>query len=371
MFLIGKGITMKIPALFVVAFLIANAHSAEWYVNPLEGEFWVDELAYGNGKWVAVGGTGVRISDNLVNWEFVTDEDTFLTRFKALSFASGYFVATGSEGIIIYSTDGVSWTPSYFEGGGRYDKVVYGNGIWLAAARLDGGLIASTNLTHWFEVLPVGGTALAYGDETFIFIDLSGDVYSSTNGLTWSSTASLPDLAISETASVSYGEGLFIACSDEIHVSTDGSNWVQRSNPPDVIYGVAYGNDEYFAVGDNALIYRSTNTIDWIEDRWTNGFSQLDQVAYGDGRIVSGGSGGVVVTEKDARKGIYMDISTSDSFLQISFTSALGRSYTLERSFDLFSWNTSEGNVIGTGNAVNRTYLMDVSNSFWKVEESE
>lgn len=276
---------------------------AEWELKEFSQDGWIDEIAFGNDTWVLVGSSGIRTSQDFTNWELLEDDDINLTRYKAITYANGRFVASGSDGIMITSIDGFSWQRSTFEGGGRRDKVVYGNGVWLAAGS---SVIASTDLNNWFEILPDSGATLAFGDRQFLFIasDANATVYRSGDGKTWENVASLPGLATSDIASLTFGKGLFVACGDEIHVSADGVNWTKRQDPPEVLYGVTYGNGEFFAVGDNALIYRSADSVNWTIDHWVSEFdyAALDQVTYANGQFVA--VGGYRATDSPTQIGV-------------------------------------------------------------------
>jgi len=52
--------------------------------------------------------------------------------------------------------------------------------------------------------------------------------------------------------------------SGAIIYSTDGTNWTNRTiNGAENLYGVTHGNSLYMTVGNNGVIYKSSNAIDW------------------------------------------------------------------------------------------------------------
>ena len=63
----------------------------------------------------------------------------------AVSYANGNFVAVGSSGTILSSTDGVAWTPRSSGTTNFLAGVAYGNGTWVASGG-GGTILASANL---------------------------------------------------------------------------------------------------------------------------------------------------------------------------------------------------------------------------------
>ena len=156
--------------------------ASEWFVNEFNDEFWFDEAAYGNGTWVVVGGLGIRYSSDALVWHRVDEANTLDDRFKGITFAGGYFVASGNsydtvgEGHIAFSNDGIHWHTTekpevYNNLVNRHDKIVFNDGNWVAAGA---NLLHSNNLNDWTEVLNEGGTTLAYGNGRFVFVSWYG-----------------------------------------------------------------------------------------------------------------------------------------------------------------------------------------------------
>jgi hypothetical protein len=112
-------------------------------------------VAYGNGRW----GTG--------GWKYLTSEDGITWTMRAhpcgggilegLAFGNGRFVGTCGE-MSVWSTDGLKWSQGGRFRAGGHPKVVYG-----------------------------GGKFAAFGD--------AGQVFSSTDGVTWTSWPGMSDAA--------------------------------------------------------------------------------------------------------------------------------------------------------------------------------
>jgi hypothetical protein len=203
----------------------------------------INGVAYGNGKFIAVGADGaMAISGDGKTW---TDarQDVFPTtgdyRLQRVSYG-GMWVAVGSNpnmggnAKIAYSTnDGKTWTASDNPiTAGIVMCAVYGNGRWVAGR-------ANSN--------PV-------------FIQTS------TDGKTWTAATTAGVFPGSVNSSrvndVAYGGGKFVAVADgggygnvTIGTSTDGLTWKAANIPATAfaaysyISGVAYGAGRWVAVG--------------------------------------------------------------------------------------------------------------------------
>ena len=142
----------------------------------------INDVAWGNGTFVAVGYTGSPTSGYIANSNdgstWTTVANPFVsTSIYYVSFGNGIFIAVGINGDIAQSIDnGVNWTitaPSLFGG----DSI---NGI-------------------------------AYGDGVFVVVGNSGKMaYSTDDGLTWLSFADSP-FGTSNIGSITYGDGRFVA----------------------------------------------------------------------------------------------------------------------------------------------------------------
>lgn len=74
----------------------------------LSGNVGVQDLAYGNGIFVAVGGNGKSAySTDGINWTNVTFSSG---TFYGITFANNKFICVGNSGYSFYSSDGINWT---------------------------------------------------------------------------------------------------------------------------------------------------------------------------------------------------------------------------------------------------------------------
>jgi len=105
----------------------------------------INGIAYGNGKWVAVGGEGKMAysTDNGVTWTAVADStiwqytysgSTYTSNIGDIAYGNGRFVAVGGSKMA-YSTDGTNWTAvagSSTLNSFSIGDIAYGNGRFVA-----------------------------------------------------------------------------------------------------------------------------------------------------------------------------------------------------------------------------------------------
>jgi hypothetical protein len=190
-------------------------------------------VAYGDGKYVAVGGGGydgivdgefvykdgkIAYSSNGSSWTAVTDSAFGTSTIYDIAYASGKFVAVGSGGKIAYSTDGATWTAVSDSKFGT--NAVYG--------------------------IAYGGPA---GKEKFIAVGKDYIAYS-TDGITWN-RASIWD--------VYSASGLF-----------DGLN------------KITWGGNKFIAVASKGVMLYSLDGITWarIDGGTGAGKTQFDNIGY-------------------------------------------------------------------------------------------
>jgi hypothetical protein len=217
----------------------------EWAVF---GNIWLKSIAYGNGKFVAVGYSNMGFdypiimysSDGGASWNAANR--SWFTKF---------------EGVL----RGVIWDGSRFLAVGETSAMM-GKAMNLIISSADG---ANWNVVYEAEGESFGLHSIAYGGGMYV---IGGDasMFTSSNGTNWQEQ---PGEASSfwTVSGVAYGGGLFVAVSEagEIGYSTNGASWTKirsrESNPfysdygdyEDNIYGIAFGTNRFVAVGQNVI----------------------------------------------------------------------------------------------------------------------
>jgi hypothetical protein len=277
-------------------------------------------IAYGNGKFVAVGvgsvtsgeGAGVILdSTNGTVWQeqtLPTLAGSPVTGLFGIAYGSGLFVAVGkvmdpvsqaTSGAVLTSTDGTHWTVSSSGTADRFGSVAYGDGAFVATTVAPTMILASADGVHWTpsnaQAL-IGVWSVGYGGGTFVAVGNGGIKTSGDRGLTWTNRLSAP----SGLVNVAYGSGTFVVVGSGgvIMTSTNGAAWTpQSSGNLNFLAGVAYGGGRFVATGIGAMLI-STNGSDWTN--LDSGITaNLRAVVQGGGRFVAVGDGGAILSSAD------------------------------------------------------------------------
>lgn len=95
------------------------------------GSQWKGDVAFGGGRWVAVGGVGSVIlsDDDGLSWR--AGPENLAQAGRSIAYGGGTFVAVGDNALIATSSNGESWTRHGPDSGLRYTIVGYGRGMWF------------------------------------------------------------------------------------------------------------------------------------------------------------------------------------------------------------------------------------------------
>jgi hypothetical protein len=227
-------------------------------------------IAYGGGRFVAVGATGNGDSsravvgystDNGKTWTAGTINGIGDNRhLYSVIYDGTRFVAVGQWGQVAYSTNGQTWTRFFTDGsGGKHLlSVAYGGNRYFAVG-LEGRTLTATDPTkdgnggwEWAVDTLFGGTKDTPSWDT--------DDTSDNNLVT----------------SIVYGNNMFVAVGNWGYMKTwssgAASNWTTRTSGFQVtgeggaythILKVVFGGGKFLAVGDNGKVSSSTNGTTW------------------------------------------------------------------------------------------------------------
>jgi hypothetical protein len=270
----------------------------------------INAIAYGNGKFVAVGNKAkiAYSSDNGVTWTAAEDSKFINSDIKAIAYGNGLFVAVGQGGRIATSPDGVTWTRVTDSTlNNNINAIAYGNNKFVAGDST-GRMATSTDGVTWTRGNTAGTdiNAITYGNGKFV-VCFSYNMGYSSDGINWTPVENSPfSYATSGSGStiraIAYGNGKFVAGGGfrgRMAYSSDGVTWtlVQNStfgdNSGDGIRAIVYGNNKFVAggQGDNGKMAISTDGINWTANDVSSIFEYITAIAYNDGRYVAAGWG--------------------------------------------------------------------------------
>jgi len=162
----------------------------------------------------------------------------------------------------------------------QFNAIAY-NGTLYVAVGGSGNILTSSDGATWTST--ISGTTnnlidIAYGGSTFVAVGANGTVIYSTDGIVWK-----PSGAVSYTNinAIVYANSQFVAVTllGGIYTSPNGVTWTAQSSGVSVsLNGIAYGNSKYVAVGHNGIVVTSSDAVTWSHQTIT--FQDLLNVRY-------------------------------------------------------------------------------------------
>jgi hypothetical protein len=196
----------------------------------------------------------------------------FVSDLSAVTFDGSQFIALGTDGSILKSPDGNTWTSATSVPSSGMNSIAFGivsNAVVYVAVGNGGKIFTSADLVTWTTVSTTGN-----------------DLYN-----------------------VSSPNGVFVAtgANGTLLTSADASTWVaQSSNTLNALRGATYGTGpaagasaQYVVVGDSGTIGTSTNLTSWNLITPPPLPQDLRAIRFGT-RFVAVGRGGAVVYSDDA-----------------------------------------------------------------------
>ncbi|GMO41194.1 MAG: hypothetical protein Ta2B_20970 [Termitinemataceae bacterium] len=208
-------------------------------------------------------------------------------------------------------------------GNAKINSITYGNGRFAAVCQ-GGEIASSTDGGVTWNVIQKGSAGtmtkffasvngIAYGNNAFYAVgDRSPGVQSPRMGMSefaisWNSW----DESLAANADLNclaYGGNAFVAGSSNgtILYLWNSGNWAKATDSGfsgdsirDIVCGTVSGSDYYVAVGDNGRLTTSTNLANWIQKTSAFNSTNINAVAFGNGKFVAVGSDGKISSSND------------------------------------------------------------------------
>lgn len=328
----------------------AWADTWQWR-NPLPQGNSLIGVAYGNGTFVAVGSGGtILTSTDGSGWtKRISGTDNLL---QAVTYNNGIFVVVGDHGTILTSPDGESWTNRESGTNNSVSGVTYGSGNFVAVGE-NGAVLTSPDAENW--TFGTSGSdcwlsGVIYGEGVFVAVGTGETILTSSDGNSWNTISSNAPNSVS---GVTYGEGNFVVVgkNDLVLTSPDGSTWTSgHTGVLKTLFGITFYNGTFVGVGDEGTVLTSLDGINWTI-RNTGISNRLNGIAHGNGIYTVVGEYGAILTSAD---GVNWDCITTGVFNSLSdilFSNgnflAVGDSGAVLTSSDGISWisrNTGNSN---------------------------
>lgn len=273
--------------------------------NPLPQGISLSDVAYGNGRWVALGRGTVLTSTDGKTWSVAPGSSEW--DYELVAFGHGLFVAS-ANGKIATSKDGLAWTTRHTYNGPAVTGIAYGNDRWVAIG--GGTSYVSADGVTWKGYLASSEAGspvtIAFGDGQFVAVTTGGKLMASADGMRWNQ----PKLAVEgELLSIAHGNGRFVAGGlDGLTLtSEDGVAWEQgdvpipESYPGDRLARLIFDGRRFLAIIRTAwgtALAASDEGVVW-ERLTPHQFPTLSSLAAGDGQLIAVGMGGIILGSTD------------------------------------------------------------------------
>ena len=285
----------------------------------------LNDIAYGNGVWHAVGfiffggrqNPVARRSTNGTTWSTPTGMSIGTNRsLQAVAYGNGIWLTGGSSGILKRSTDnGISWATVTYGSTELITNLTYGNGVWVG----NDNRVSTNNGLTWTTLTQIraalGNTSYVRNSLMYIAHKNTWVAVNRTTGRmarstsvtgTWTTLQlNIQAQAPAQAKDVQYGNGVWIAVGSngQARRSTNGTTWSSISISSATNFNVAYGNG-IWVVGTTgsptSSIWRSTNNgLNWQNIVLSGtGFSQA--LEYSNGKWLMQDSNGNLWQSTDA-----------------------------------------------------------------------
>jgi hypothetical protein len=271
--------TYVLGLLTVNTVLYSTSMTGPWRTASTGGGA-TNDIIYANSIFVAVHQTGIVSSTDAISW---TARGGATTAYTNICYVNSYFVATSTSngaGALV-STDGITWSNAKVNGTtvnfAIYNSVDYGAGVWVGIGWANNEIYSSTDCINWTQRTfynLIGTTVnlsnVVWDGTRFIVSTFSNFVFTSTNGTSWTKTATTTGI----TTYMINGGGKTIASgnststynSANLQYTTDGSNWnstsLQNNSVPSSCSKLYKLNNLYIAFTDKGT-FTSTDAITW------------------------------------------------------------------------------------------------------------
>jgi hypothetical protein len=283
-------------------------------LTSTDGEFWqlqlVDaalaDVTYADGRFLIVGGSpfgsGISLtSEDGLYFDSPAGDQGLDRRMDGVACGNGVCVAVGS-GVFVSDDGGLTWTNATVGPREVIARHAQRQGTLVGVG--SGGVILTTTNGLTFTDQRVredaGWFGVCAGEPGFVAVGIKGALAFSADGMTWSDRVGA---TAGNLWSVAYGNGIYVAVAWEAEgpahgyfvTSPDGWNWTER-RPFSQTYinrVIAFGAGRFVAGGYDGKYFTSTNGLDWSE-RSTGTSGHLATVAHVNGRFLGFAPGGTL-----------------------------------------------------------------------------
>lgn len=261
----------------VTSTLVSVAHTSKLIEDESSGLYYLCSV------FVAVSSDGTIIrSEDGVTWTKINRASIPLT---SVIYADDKFVTVGNGEYCYYSEDGYMWQTVILDKSYSFNDVIYNDDLYVAVGDND-TIVCSYDLKEWSICDNYGGDAIIsmdYGNGRYVASSMDEILYSE-DGVEWYKSTFESDDII---RFIVFADGRFIAGMDSgMMASDDGITWIRVSDRG-AGECMRYVDDKIIVTGFNCIAY-TDDLINWVFlnlIEYTNHCS-VKSVTYGDGKMV-------------------------------------------------------------------------------------
>lgn len=245
----------------------------------------------------------------------------------SVTYGAGQLVAVGEQGAMLASTNATNWVLQSLRTDVQLAKVVYGNGQFIAVGE-NGNILGSTDGQTWnlrrIEDINLKFRSVTFGNGRFVAVGAKVNWWFFNNGETYASPVSAV-----------------------IWTSTDGLEWTACSLSKEVIEftDVAWGNDRFVALSGRRYVAVSLDGVDW-DIQNLGDYGDTTCLTYGKGRFVAMGNDGLAAISGDGYSWTLRTFGSARRFLGVAYGNNLfvgvGTRGTIYTSPDGLTWTVRD-----------------------------
>ncbi len=296
------------------------------------------------------------------------------------AFGKSTNIFTSSDGIKWIERPGTGWNIDHLTSiSGNSEGFVAGGHNGSLNSLPVGAIVNSKTAEEWQSSILTGSAFLdiIWAEEAGKYVAV-GDygaegIRTSEDGKAWTNFMTTG----ANLYGVAYGDGKFVAVGEwgngGIYSSIDGIHWLKETNSTSRDYhGIDYGNSRFVAVGDGIISYLPDATGEW---KTASGFSTYhtlnsvlwngkQYVAVGDTSYVAGKTQAIIYTSSDGINWIRRDSGTNINLQDITFSKALGAYFAVGDKVVLRSIDGKTWEKLDTVDTAGKDLFMDLESIY-------
>jgi hypothetical protein len=318
--------------------VFVSPDGADWTVHSTGATGLLSDVAFGNGRFVAVGNQGsIATSTNGTQWTLVTSKSA--ATIRAVAYGPRTYVAIGDGGLILKSADGTTWIDQPSGTTANLLGLTFAEGRFVAVGTdeaFHAVILSSEDGSTWIRYAssaPIPGlSSVAHGASRFVAVG-GGNAITSPDGVAWT-VRTVPGMQ--QLNAVSYGMGKFVAvgCGGVIATSPLGTTWNLHSAPgSECLNAVAVGTNLMVAVGPYRVVLTSSDGVSWTSIVPPD---VLETVSYAAGMFVAAAANGRLYSSTDGVEWVRHETVTTSAIRNLKFANgtlmAVGDNQTILQS---------------------------------------